>query len=164
MFRSRLMTAAALLAVFVLAEANEVRAAGPNGVKLQIIAHLQDIGDIEGREAEEVGTTGQGRRLEGFEVRLAEPIEGLGVRVRSHLEGMGDTPWTTEFTGSRGQSRMLEGFCIELVGRAAEKYDVFYQGHLEGFGWTPAYSNGHFCGTRGLGRRVEAIIVVIKPK
>jgi len=66
--------------------------------------------------------------------------------------------------GTRGQSRRLEGFAIELTGPVAANFDVVYMAHLQGTGDTGIFRNGQFCGTRGQSRRVEGILVRVKPR
>jgi hypothetical protein len=137
----------------------------PGPVSLQIVVHLENIGDIAFRENELAGTRGQSRRLEGFSVTISPAIPGLTLRYMAHLQDIGDTPFVNEgqFVGTRGQSRRLEGFAINLIGSSASNYDVSYMAHLQGIGDTAFYQNGQFCGTRGQSRRVEGILVRIVP-
>ena len=130
------------------------------------VVHIEGIGDRIFPEGAVGGTTGQSRRLEGFQINLDSPIPGLSMQYMAHVEGIGDTFWVGEgqYVGTRGQSRRLEGFAIRLTGWQASNYDVFYQAHLEGIGNTPIVGNGEFSGTRGQSRRVEAISVWVQPK
>jgi hypothetical protein len=84
----------------------------------------------------------------------------------AHLQGIGDVPFQNEgtFIGTRGQSRRLEGFAIELTGPAAPNFTVVYMAHLEGMGDTGFFRDGQFCGTRGQSRRVEGILVHVNHK
>jgi len=140
-----------------------VRERGPS---LKLIAHLEGIGDVHGKEGEFIGTRAESRRLEGFQIDFDPPVPGLGLKYMAHLEGIGDVPYVTDgqFVGTREQSRRLEGFAIELTGPDAEKYDVVYCAHLEGHGDSAFYRNGEFCGSRGESRRVEGILVRVQPK
>ena len=133
---------------------------------LRKLVHMEGIGDSIFPEGAVAGTTGQARRLEGFEINLDFPIPGLSMEYMAHLEGIGDTSWVTEgqYVGTKGQSRRLEGFAIRLTGSEASNYDVFYEAHLEGIGNIPIVGNGEFSGTRGQSRRVEAISVWVQPK
>jgi hypothetical protein len=72
-----------------------------------------------------------------------------------HLEGVGDTSFTHGvFSGTRGQSRRLEGFMLRLDPPIAG-VNMQYMAHLEGIGDTPWVNEGQFVGTRGRGRRME---------
>jgi len=133
---------------------------------LEVLVHLQGIGDLAFRDNEFAGTRGQSRRLEGFQLQISPPVAGLSMRYMAHLQGIGDVPFVNEgqFVGTRGQCRRLEGFAIELTGPVAANFDVVYMAHLQGTGDTGIFRNGQFCGTRGQSRRVEGILVRVKPR
>ncbi|MGV9249722.1 matrixin family metalloprotease [Streptomyces sp. NPDC003710] len=146
---------------------NGIRALyGRRGPALEVLVHLEGIGDQNYRENELAGTRGQARRLEGFQIDISPAVPSLSLRYMAHLQDIGDVPFESEgkFIGTRGESRRLEGFAIELIGEAAPMYNVFYMAHLQDTGDTGFYQNGQFCGTRGQSRRVEAILVRIEPK
>jgi uncharacterized protein YjdB len=67
----------------------------------------------------------------------------------------------SQFCGTRGQSKKLEGFAVSLDGRDAGKFSVAYQAWLSDLGATPVMRDGAFAGTSGQSRRVEAIRVWI---
>ncbi|MCC3529259.1 MAG: matrixin family metalloprotease [Microcoleus sp. PH2017_22_RUC_O_B] len=133
---------------------------------LRTVAHIQDVGDRTFSEGAVAGTTGQSRRLEGFQINLDSPIPGLSMEYMAHVQDSGDTSWVREgqYVGTKGKSKRIEGFAIRLTGSQASKYDVFYQAHVEGIGNTPRVGNGQFSGTRGQSKRVEAISVWVQPK
>jgi hypothetical protein len=135
-------------------------------LRLDVLVHLQDIGDTLAHDDEFAGTRGQSRRLEGFQLQSDPQVPGLSMQYMAHLEGIGDVPFVNEgqFIGTRGQSRRLEGFAIRLTEPAAAKFDVVYMAHLQGTGDTGFFQNGQFCGTRGQSRRVEGILVRVSPK
>jgi Matrixin/Putative peptidoglycan binding domain/Clostridial hydrophobic W len=139
---------------------------GRRGPSLELLVHLQGIGDSTFRENEFAGTRGQSRRLEGFQLDITPPVPGLSLRYMAHLQGTGDVPFVVEgnFIGTRGEFRRLEGFAIELTGPAAGNFNVFYMAHLQGRGDTGFFQSGQFCGTRGESRRVEGILVRVDPR
>lgn len=139
---------------------------GRRGQKLDILVHLERIGDQTALENEFAGTRGQSRRLEGFQIRIDPTIDGLSLRYMAHLQGAGDLPFVDEgnFIGTRGESRRLEGFAIELTGSEAANFNVFYMAHLQNMGDTGFFQNGQFCGTRGESRRVEGMLVRVEPR
>ena len=134
--------------------------------KLDVLVHLQGLGDTAAHDDQFAGTRGQSRRLEGFRLQFNPEIPGLSMKYMAHLESTGDVPFVNEgqFVGTRGQSRRLEGFAIELTGPSAANFDVIYMAHLQGTGDTGFFQNGQFCGTRGQSRRVEGILVRVVPK
>ncbi|SBW21909.1 hypothetical protein FDG2_2167 [Candidatus Protofrankia californiensis] len=137
---------------------------GRRGLPLDVLAHVQDIGDLAIRENEFAGTRGESRRVEGFQIDFASAVDRLGIRYMAHVQGVGDMPFVSagQFSGTRGQSRQMEGFAIELTGPDAANFDVFYMAHLQGSGDTGFFQNGQFCGTRGQSRRLEGILVRIE--
>ena len=78
-----------------------------------------------------------------------------------HLENIGDVQYRDgEFAGTRGQSRRLEGFQINLD-RGYGDLRVQYMGHLQDIGDTGWVSDGEFIGTRGQSRRLEGFQIVL---
>lgn len=134
-----------------------------SAIRLKGIAHIQDIGDVPFQSGEFVGSRGQSRRLEGFQIEIFDQVQGLGIQYMAHIQEVGDTSWSRggEFVGSRGQSRRLEGFAIQLTGSESANYNVFYKCHIQNVGDTGILSNGQFCGTRGQSLRLEGLQVWI---
>ena len=134
-------------------------------LKLDVLVHLQGIGDSNAHDDQFAGTRGQSRRLEGFQLQFDPQVPGLSMQYMAHLQGIGDVPFVNEgqFVGTRGQSRRLEGVAIQLTGPAAANFKVIYMAHLQGTGDTVLFQNGQFCGTRGQSRRVEGILVRVEP-
>lgn len=135
-------------------------------LSMDVLVHLQDIGDLVFSEDDFAGTRGQSRRLEGFQLSFNPPQDGLSMQYMAHLENIEDVQWVTEgnFVGTRGQSRRLEGFAIKLTGKLASQFTVQYMAHLQGIGDSGWFSDGEFCGTRGQSRRVEGIRVRVLRK
>ena len=138
---------------------------GRRGAGLDVLLHIENLGDLSFRDNEFAGTRGQSRRLEGFQLQISPQVPGLSMRYMAHLQGIGDVPFVNEgqFIGTRGQARRLEGFAIELTAGAASNFRVLHMAHLQGTGDTGMFENGQFCGTRGQSRRVEGILVRIEP-
>ncbi len=135
-------------------------------VGLNVLVHIERVGDHQFHEHEFAGTRGKSLRLEGFALEINPPIPGLGIRYMAHIQGNGDTPWVTEgeWVGSRGSGLRIEGLAIELTGPEAANYSVYYKAHIERVGDTPEFSNGDFCGRRGMGLRVEGMEIHIDRK
>jgi uncharacterized protein YjdB len=163
MLRRRGTLFVVLLALAVVPIA--VVAGPPSSPGIDVLVHLQDVGDTNGRAGEWVGTKGQSRRLEGFALTMKHAPAGLGLEYMCHVQDVGDTAWVSggEFCGSRGQSRRVEGFAVRLTGPAAQQYRVRYACHLQDIGDTAEIGDGEFCGTRGQSRRLEAFTVRIEP-
>lgn len=135
-------------------------------VGLNVLVHIERVGDHQFHEHEFAGTRGKALRLEAFALEIKPPIPGLGIRYLAHIQGSGDTPWVTEgeWVGARGSGLRIEGLAIELSGPEAPNYAVYYKAHIERVGDTQEFSNGEFCGRRGMGLRVEGMEIHIDRK
>ena len=144
--------------------APSVHAENPKkGLQLAVTGKSDAFGTATGREAEWNGTRGLGKPLRGFAIKIDEPVEGLGIRYKGHFAGSGDSEWC-ENGQLLERGTQLEGIVVELTGPAASKYRVQYQTHLAFLGDSDVFEDGEFCGTRGEGRRCEAIVIVVKRK
>lgn len=101
------------------------RAAGMSADS-EVIAHIENIGDVEGRIGDWVGTRGGGRAIQGFSLtpRLGLMPEDLEYRAVISRERL--SPWLPggRFCGSRGLDLPLLGFCLRLRGPAAARYEL----------------------------------------
>lgn len=85
----------------------------------------------------------------------------LPLNVLVHIEGTGDREFgASEFAGTRGQSKAIEGFQVTLA-NPIPGLKIEYMAHLEGVGDTPWISAGQFIGTRGTNRRLEGFAIRI---
>ena len=135
-------------------------------VGVEVMAHAAFLGDTPWcRPTQECGTTGQGRAIEGFALRLVPDRNEISFRYKAHLSDRGDTRWFTlnEFCGTMGERRRVEAVWIDIT-EGKEKYDVFYSAHLARIGWTGWFKNGQMCGTRGEYRQVEALKLFVAEK
>lgn len=92
----------------------------PEGVRADVIAHVQGIGsvyheDVTGDTV--IGTTGQQRRMEAVRVRvksLPKSLKGKSIRVQAHVQGHGwaDAVGDDRWAGTLGERRRLEAVRI----------------------------------------------------
>jgi uncharacterized protein YjdB len=131
-----------------------------------VLAHIEDMGDIHAGPGEYAGTRGKTKFMEGFSVTFTGPVDGIGLRYRAHITDSGDTQWVKDgtFVGARGKRKSVEGFAIELSGANLAQYDVLYMTHIRDVGDTGWVSNGAFCGTQGQRRPVEGLAVKVVPR
>lgn len=91
----------------------------PEGVKLEVTAHLQAYGDkaykdiVHGNDVL-IGTVGEYKRMEGISISCIENTTGKKLYYMAHLQGIGDTKLCSEgdFCGTRGEKRRLEALYI----------------------------------------------------
>lgn len=117
------------------------------------------------------GSSGLSQRLEGIEVKLDAPVNDLGITYQTHIQNIGweaDTArgWKSNgaMSGTSGQSLRLEGIQIKLTGTNAEQFDVYYQVHVQNYGWLDWAKNGESAGSQGFSYRLEGIHIMIQPK
>lgn len=91
----------------------------PKGVELEIVVHLQKIGDkpycnITHGNNIVIGTTGEARRMEGISIRCTKNTTGKKLKYQGHCQTYGDTRICSdgEFCGTRGKSKRLEAIRI----------------------------------------------------
>ncbi|URN83217.1 carbohydrate-binding domain-containing protein [Acetobacterium wieringae] len=134
--------------------------------------HIQNTGDypldnawIQGPT--ELGTEGQGLRLEGFWIELTGTVpENAHIQYQVHVQNEGWMDWVSDgaFAGTRDKSQRIEAIRIRLVdddGNALSGYSVQYRGHIQDQGDTEWVADGAELGTTGLSRRLEALEVQI---
>lgn len=134
--------------------------------RIEVVAHIQSLGDQKGVGGEWVGTKGRSLRLEGFAFDINDKVQGISLEYMCHIEGYGDTAYMGEgtFCGTRGEKRRVEGFAAKLVGPAAQYFSLNYSCHIEGVGDAGPMTSEQYCGTRGDKRRIEALMISIVRK
>lgn len=135
-------------------------------LNFDVLAHVEDTGDVHAGPGEYAGSRGKGKFIEGFAVTFTPHVEGVGLRYRADVKDTGDTGWVKDgaFAGTRGKRRPVEGFSIELTGKRLAEYDVVYMAHIEHVGDTPWVANGEYCGLHRQDRTVEGLAVKIVPR
>ena len=111
------------------------------------------------------GTSGQGLRLEGIEIRLNSNLKG-NVLYRTHVQRIGWQGWKRNgsMAGTSGMGLRLEAIELKLTGDVAKKYDIYYRVHVQKFGWLGWAKNGQMSGTSGYGYRLEGIEIRLVKK
>ena len=136
---------------------------------LEGCAHVRDYGNLRA-SAEKIGsvvtlgTTGEGKRMEGLSLQLGGELSGLGVSYGVHVQGIG---WQQDrsdgaFAGTTGQSKRIEALHVGLGDSSA--YSVWYRAHVQGYGWLGWAKDGEDAGTVGLSKRMEAVELVVLPR
>ena len=136
---------------------------------LSYSTHVQDYGTQTGfsdsvDEPITLGTTGEGKRLEGLTLQLDGDLSQLGISYGAHIQDIG---WQEDrsngsFAGTTGQSKRIEALHITLGDSSG--YSIWYRAHVQDYGWLGWAKDGENAGTVGLSKRMEAIELVIMPK
>ncbi|WP_414151284.1 hypothetical protein ACIZ62_04205 [Acetobacterium carbinolicum] len=141
-------------------------------VGVEYRGHVQNKGDfpLDGtwiQGPDQLGTVGEGLRLEAFWIKLAEDAPaGLHIKYQVHVQNKGWMGFVNDgaMAGTEGEGLRIEAIQISLVddeGNIAQGYSVEYRGHVQNVGDTEWYTDGAQLGTTGSGLRLEALEIKI---
>ena len=129
--------------------------------------HVQTYGWQDWKKDGEMsGTSGEGKRLEAIQIKLASSEVSGSIEYRTHVQTYGWQNWKKDgaLSGTSGESKRLEAIQIRLTGEMAKKYDIYYRVHSQTYGWMGWAKNGEYAGTSGLSKRLEGIEIKIIKK
>lgn len=101
-------------------------AVGSSQARAEILAHIEGVGDVDGKVGDWVGMRGSGRAIEGFGLTPRQGITPDEFEIRAVLGRDWLSPWLPggSFCGSRGLALPLRGFCLRLHPSAAARVDL----------------------------------------
>lgn len=116
-------------------------------VKVEIVLHIERLGDRSFPGGKWIGNQGQRRRIEAFGIRPLENLSPQDIEYKAFGLNGRETPWVTDakLCGTRGQGMPLTGFAIRLTPRLSERYDIFYEGAFFDGGISGPNKNGEPC-------------------
>lgn len=96
------------------------------GNQAEIVAHVEQVGDVEGAIGDWIGRRGSGRSIEGFELVPRGGLSTADFESRALLGRDWFSPWVPggRFCGSRGLALPLRGFSVRLRQGAAARYEL----------------------------------------
>ena len=118
-------------------------------------------GYLSGGDSEWNGTKGRSVSLTGLSITFDPAVPNLGVEYMGHFQNSGDTGWKSDGDRLENGGNRLEGVAIRLTGPLKSHYTVTYSCHVEGQGDIGPVSDGAFCGTKGQGKRLEAVRITV---
>lgn len=131
----------------------------------EMVAHIQQRGDVGAMFGEWLGEKGSKQWVEGFGLA---PTSGLAAKDIEYQAVLGRgwlSPWVEggQFCGSRGMALPILGMRVRLKGEAAEAFDLTY---------AATFIDGAECGPVGPGEpceaeslaAVESFVVTVTPK
>lgn len=94
--------------------------------KMQVVAHVQRLGDVTVELGDWIGIPDSKTWIEGFGLVLDDRIQPEDIEYQAVLGKGWFSPWYkgNEFCGSRGMSLPLCGLRVRLNGEAAKKYAI----------------------------------------
>ena len=121
--------------------------------------HVQNKGDMPTvYDGQTAGTTGQALRLECLEFDSLP--EGWSIRAKAHVQNEGWKIYKSgEPIGTKGKALRMEMIELEADKPAGDKRKLYYQAHVQDFGWLGVTPEGYATGCDGQSRRIEAIRV-----
>lgn len=153
-------------------------------ITINVDYHVQTYGDrtTEGDGMVSFGTTGEGKRLERFNITLEGAPADMELVGMAHVQTYGDMPekgFKAGEVGTAGEAKRIEGVAFKLVKKGTDElypgYTISYQVHMKGYGWGASAeqnwykgnedafaSDGEFAGTRGLARHIEEVSMIIE--
>ena len=94
----------------------------------EVVAHIQNVGDVEGKLGDWIGDRHSGRWIEGFRIMPPQNVASEELLYRVVIGRDQLSPWSLSgrFCGSEGLALPLRGFCLSLRGQAAANYECSY--------------------------------------
>lgn len=135
-------------------------------VAIEIVLHIERIGDRRFGGGEWVGSRGQKRRIEAFSIRPLEKLTAAEVEYKAYGPSGRETPWVTEakLCGTRGRGIPLTGFAVRLGAPAGERFDVVYEGAFFESGVAGPRRNGEPCMPSTIDDPLEAVNIRLVEK
>jgi hypothetical protein len=138
------------------------------GTTAILTIHLETVGDVSRPSGDWVGdTTGQ-RSIEGFALSLPAGMAASDVEYQGIMGEDWRTPWfeSGAFCGSRGLQLPLLGFCLRLVGAAADKFECRVYGQFVRAGSVGPVGSGADCNADNMpltAMKVEIVATAAAP-
>ncbi len=131
----------------------------------EVVAHIEGVGDVDGRFGEWVGMRGSGRAIEGFSLAPRQVISADDFEIRALLGRDWLSPWLPggSFCGSRGLALPLRGFCLRLHPAAAVRLDLAAFARFVDGTQTGPVATDQLCASASLSP-LEAFQILVRPR
>jgi len=144
-----------------------LRAPAParTGNVMEMVAHIQERGDVGAMLGDWLGERGSKRWIEGFGLSPTARVAPKDIEYQAVLGQGWLSPWVEggQFCGSRAMALPLLGLRVRLRGAAAATYDVLYSAtFIDGTAVGPV-TNGEACESDSLAA-MEAFQVVVQAR
>ena len=131
----------------------------------EIVAHIEGVGDVDGKFGDWVGMRGSGRAIEGFSLAPRQGISTEDFELRAVLGRDWLSPWAPggNFCGSRGLALPLRGFVLRLRPGAAARYDLACMARFVDGSEVGPVGSDRICAAPSLAA-LEAFQVLLRPR
>ena len=151
----------------VTALAAELRAPGEAGGPrvMDMVAHIQGLGDVGALLGDRLGEVGSKRWIEGFAIAPARNIAPGDIEYQAVLGRGWLSPWVEggEFCGSRGMALPVLGLRVRLRGDAARDFDCSYAASFTDGTQSGQVAAGGSCESESLAP-LESFQVMLRPR
>jgi hypothetical protein len=131
----------------------------------EIVAHIEGVGDVDGKLGDWVGVRGSGRAIEGFSLAPRLGISAGDFAIRAVLGRDWLSPWLPggSFCGSRGLALPLRWFCVRLLPAVAARLEFScFARFVDGTEVGPVGSD-RICAAASLAA-LEAFQITLRPR
>jgi hypothetical protein len=133
-------------------------------VVMEMVAHIQERGDVGAMFGQWLGERGSKRWIEGFGLSPVHTIAAKDIEYQAVLGQGWLSPWVEggQFCGSRAMALPLLGLRVRLRGAAAQTHDVIYSATFIDGSEVGPVMNGDACEAETLAA-LEAFQVMVQP-
>jgi hypothetical protein len=137
----------------------------PDFMPAGVVAHIQNVGDVEGHLGDWIGERGSGRWIEGLRIIPPQDISQDDFRYQIVLGRNQLSPWVPagKYCGSEGLAMPLRGFCLALSGNIAANYECQYSGTFVDGSQSGLIAVGQVCAAATLAP-LEAFQITLRPR
>ena len=134
-------------------------------VVMEMVAHIQERGDVGAMLGDWLGEKGSHLWIEGFGIAPTAQLAPKDLEYQAVLGKGWLSPWVEggQFCGSRGMALPILGLRLRLRGEAAEAFDVFYSASFTDGTAVGPVAEGEPCEADSLAP-IEAFQVLVRPK
>jgi hypothetical protein len=139
--------------------------AGAAPTVMEMVAHIQERGDVGAMLGDWLGEKGSKRWIEGFGVAPTRLIGPKDIEYQAVLGRGWLSPWVEggQFCGSRGMALPILGLRLRLRGAAAEAFDVTYSATFTDGTEVGPVGPGEECEADSLAP-IEAFQILVRPR
>ncbi len=147
------------------APAGRVASPAKPAAVMEMVAHIQERGDVGAMLGDWLGEAGSKRWIEGFGISPTSLVAAKDIEYQAVLGKGWLSPWVEggQFCGSRGMALPILGLRLRLRNEAADKYDAFYAASFTDGTAVGPVAAGEACEAESLAP-IEAFQVMIRPK
>lgn len=116
-------------------------------IPVEVLAHIERVGDRTFGGSAWAGRPGDKRRLEGFSIRPLQELQPNEIEYKALHPGGIETPWVPgpQFCGTRGRGLPITGLSIRIASHVQDQFSVIYQAAFFRSGISEPRGNGAPC-------------------